>query len=129
MDSKKFFSEIRTIIREEVEYAIKKYVASQQPTKVNESTRVVTNKPVQPKQTPTTSGKSALQRIMEETRQAMADSVEVGIEDIRENYAPPRPKSTEPNFSHGITENTLLNVNYSKMLKTMEEKAKANRPV
>jgi hypothetical protein len=128
MDSKKFFSEIRAIIREEVEYAMKKYVASQQPAKVNESTRVVANKVQQPKPVPPTSGKTALQRIMEETRQAMADSVDVGIEDLRESYAPVRPKSTEPNFSQGITENTLLNVDYSKMLKTMEEKAKANRP-
>jgi hypothetical protein len=129
MDSKKFFSEIRSIIREEVEHAMKKYIGSQQPTKVNESRKVVVTKPVQPKPTSPINGRTALQRIMEETRQAMADSVDVGIEDIRENYTPPIPKTTEPNFSQGITESTLLNVNYSKMLKTMEEKAKANRPI
>lgn len=129
MDSKKFFSEIRSIIREEVEYAMKKYVANQQNTNVNESVRVPQVKTQQVKVTTSNGPKTALQKIMEETKLAMANSVEVGMEDLRESYVMRRPTTTTPDFSQGISENTLLNVDYSKMLKTMEEKAKANRPV
>lgn len=129
MDSKKFFSEIRSIIREEVEYAMKKYIANQQNTSINESVRVPQVKTQQAKPVQSGGAKTALQKIMEETKLAMANSVEVGMEDLRESYVMRKPTTTTPDFSQGISENTLLNVDYSKMLKTMEEKAKANRPV
>jgi hypothetical protein len=128
MDTKKFFSEIRLIIREEVDYAMNKYIDKQQKPKINEVAKVTSSKTQQPKHNNNIEPKTALQRIMEETRLAMANTVDVNMENIRENHNIPKPKITEPNFSQGINENTLLGVDYSKMLKKMEEKAKSNRP-
>jgi hypothetical protein len=129
MDSKKFFSEIRSIIREEVEYAMKKYVDNQQLTeRVVEKKQNVRPMP-RPQPVSKNTGTTALQQIMEETRLAMTNSLEVGMEDMGLNESYRMPKTQEPNFNNGITENSLINVDYSKMLKKMEEKAKANRPV
>jgi hypothetical protein len=129
MDSKKFFSEIRTIIREEVEYAMKKYVDTQQlKERVVEKQQNIRPMPrTQPAVKKT--GATALQQIMEETRLAMTNSLEVGMEDMAINESYRVPKTQEPNFNNGITESSLINVDYSKILKKMDEKAKANRPL
>lgn len=78
MDAKKFLKEIRTIIREEIEYALERKMNSKQSKPVKEtidhgiSLYKQAVKSSQPKKKPTSNGKlNSIQDILNETRMSM----------------------------------------------------------
>lgn len=93
MDTKKFLKEIRTIIREEIEYALDRKLNSKKSKPVSETIEHGVSlykqavKSTQPKKRPTSSGKmNSIQDILNETRMSMeaAMNEDYGYGDERE---------------------------------------------
>ena len=137
MDSKKFFTKIREIIREEIEYAIDKKMTQNKKTDratlEHGMTLYKESQGTKPKSKPknSVSGFNSIQDILEETRRTLQESTDMEEEfrftsDMAEGFGVQRNGGFVP---QGFTEDQVpdtvmkaLTRDYSALVKKMDEK-------
>ena len=140
MDSKKFFSQIRSIIREEIEYALDKKMKNGKKSDVDTISHGMslykeTNKKVSenttPKKKPLNSNFNSINDILEETRRTLQESSDMEQEfsftaDMAEGFGYQRGSTPIP---HGYSQSEIpsevmsaLTKDYSALMKKIDEK-------
>lgn len=130
MNAKSFFSKIREIIREEIEYALEKKINEQSIGRIVE-TKVVqkTKKPV--KSVNSSKDYSNIQDLLNETRRSLQESMEYDDEmmftsDMAQNFGGRQSNSVIPNgySKEDVPEEVMsaLTKNYSALMKKIDEK-------
>lgn len=139
MDTKKFLQEIRSIIREEIEYALKKKVTQSQPKKDDISTlkhglsmyneTQTPKKVVKPKTQKTEFG--SIQELLAETKRSLQESSEMEDEfrftaDMAEGFGYERANAAIPQgFSQQEIPTEVMSAltrDYSALMKKIDEK-------
>lgn len=139
MDSKKFLQEIRSIIREEIEYALKKKMSQSQPKKDDISTlkhgismyneTQTPKKVVKPKTQKTEFG--SIQELLAETKRSLQESSEMEDEfrftaDMAEGFGYERAGAAIPQgFSQADIPTEVMSAltrDYSSLMKKIDEK-------
>lgn len=130
MNAKSFFSKIREIIREEIEYALEKKINEQSIGRMVE-TKVVQN-PKKSVKKPTSSGNySNIQDLLDETRRSLQESMEYDDEmmftsNMAQNFSGRQTNSVIPNgySKEDVPDEVMsaLTKNYSALMKKIDEK-------
>jgi galactokinase len=139
MNTKNFFTKIREIIREEIEYALEKKISQKQTKKDDVSTlkhglsmyneSQSTKKVVKPKQQK--SEFSSIQELLAETKRSLQDSYEMEDEftftaDMAEGFGNERVGSAIPNgYNKTEIPNEVMSAltrDYSELMKKIDEK-------
>lgn len=139
MDTKKFLQEIRSIIREEIEYALKKKVTQSQPKKDDISTlkhglsmyneTQTPKKVLKPKNQKTEFG--SIKELLAETKRSLEETYEMEEEfrftaDMAEGFGNQKTGAAIPQgFSHQEIPNEVMSAltrDYSALMKKIDEK-------
>jgi hypothetical protein len=140
MDSKKFFSQIRSVIREEIEYALDKKMKNGKKSDVdvishgmslyNETNKKVSENTA-PKKKPLNSNFSSINDILEETRKTLQESSDMETEfrftaDMAEGFGYQKNQGAIPQgySSNEIPDDVMsaLTKDYSALMKKIDEK-------
>lgn len=140
MNSENFFKKIRSIIREEIDYALEKKLTKPTVSKQSQIKEIEhgmklykeqSQKPVVKKQTVKNSDFNSIQDILNETRKTLNESMEMEREfsftsDMAENFGYSNQSSAIPQgySSNDVPENVMgaLTRDYSALMKAIDEK-------